>query len=141
MNKALLYTFAGMLLPFSLACQGNNRNPEILSFNGVEPDTLFGIDLFQRPFFFKPGTSVSIEVEAEDPDGDPIQIWFSHQPPGLVFDPDENTGVWEVPEDYDEESIIFNLIVSDDFDPQGVASIFVPFWNTNGSFFLEDQGR
>jgi hypothetical protein len=133
MNNTLLYTFLGMSLPLSQACQGNNRNPEILSFNGVEPDTLLGIDHFSRPFNFSPGSTVFLKVEAQDPDGDPLQVWFSLQPPGLVFDPDETSGVWEVPEEY----IGLNLIVSDDFDPQGVASIFVPFWNTNTSFSPE----
>ena len=141
MTNTALCTFLGIGLPIFLGCQGNNRNPEILSFNGVEPDTLLGIDLFTTPFNFRPGTTVSLTVEAQDPDGDPIQIWFSLQPPGLAFDPDEAAGVWEVPEDFSEDYIGLNLIVSDDFDPQGVASIFVPFWNTNGSFFLEDQGR
>ena len=47
-----------------LGCNASNRNPELHSFNGIEPRTLFGFVFIDEIFFFEPGDRVSLEVDA-----------------------------------------------------------------------------
>jgi hypothetical protein len=124
-----------------IGCNASNVNPELVSFNGQEPRSILGILYFEDPFFFAAGEDVLLEVEASDPDGDPLQIWFAYQPPGLCFDPDGTEGVWEVPENYDEDMVSFDLVLADDSDPTGITSIELFFMNENPSDkFFEEWG-
>lgn len=115
-----------------LGCNASNRNPELHSFNGIEPRTLFGFVFIDEIFFFEPGETVELQVDASDPDGDELQIWFVYQPPGLCFDPDGTTGIWEVPEDFEEESVNMTLLIADDADPTGLVAFELGFINAKG---------
>ena len=110
-------------------CNGSNRNPELMSFNGVEPNQILGVSFFAEPFYFAPGDRIPLTVDASDPDRDPLQIWFAFQPRGLCFDPDGTEGVWEVPDDLEEESIYFSLVIADDADPMGLTSVEIFYIN------------
>ena len=122
-----------------VGCNASNRNPELHSFNGVEPRTLFGFTFLDEPFFFEPGETVELQIDASDPDGDDLQIWFVYQPPGLCFDPDGTEGVWEVPEDFKEESVGMTLLISDDSDPAGLVAFELWFESGRG-FWGEWEG-
>ena len=114
-------------------CNSSNQNPELVSFNGIEPKEFLGIPYFEEPFWFAVGEEVPLEVVAQDPDGDPLQIWFAFQPPGVCFDPDGNEGVWHVPEDYEEDFVSLSLVLADDSNPMGLTSIDIGFLNENPS--------
>ena len=124
-----------------LGCSASNENPELLTFNGQEPRSILGILYFEDPFFFAAGQEIPLEVEASDPDGDPVETWFAYQPPGLCFDPSGSEGVWEVPEDYEVDMVSFDLVLADDSDPRGITSVELFFMNENPSEeFWEEWG-
>ena len=131
-----------VVLLLMMGCNSRNRNPELLAFNDQEPGTFLGIVYFEDPFWFSPGESIELIVDAEDPDRDPIQIWFAYQPPGLCFDPDGTRGVWHVPDDYDEPFTRFSLVLADDADPMGITAVEIDFWNIHSDEVSgEEWGR
>ena len=114
-------------------CNSSNRNPVLVSFNGVEPNEILGVSFFAEPFYFSPGDHIPLVVDASDPDRDPIQIWFAFQPRCLCFDPDGSEGVWDVPDEWEEESVSFSLVIADDADPMGLTSVELFYINLESS--------
>jgi hypothetical protein len=82
-----------------LACNPfENNAPKLQSVNGEEYHLFFGF-ADDSVFLVEPGTDVEVVVDAKDPEGRDLRIWWPLAPAGWEFDPDETTGVWHVPED------------------------------------------
>ena len=108
-------------------CGVGNRNPEILAINDQEVSQSWGVYFLEESLLFTPGQIFRIWVEAEDPDGDDLQMWFAWQPPGLEFDPDGRKGSWSVPENFEQKLVLSSLVVSDLSEPQGISTVEIAF--------------
>jgi hypothetical protein len=123
-----------MILALLLAaCMTGNSAPRIEAFNGEEVRRdPFGSYWLQATVAFIPGEHVPFEVEAYDPEGDAIAIWWPRSPPGFSFEPDGSTGAWEVPEDFALEGWAFQVVVVDDA-PEPAGSV-LEVWFQNRDF-------
>jgi hypothetical protein len=114
-----------------LAC--TNRPPYVVSVNGSKYDRdVFGDIAGYSSFGVAPGEVVPIEIVYKDPDGDPVQVFFSDMPGMVTFDPSGTTGILEVFEgsladtgDWREPE--GRITVIDDHDPPGWSEVPFPY--------------
>lgn len=94
-----------MWLAALMACGGTplqNDPPILIRLNGEtirttptsggEPD-----GYAQLPVVLEPGGTLPLTVEVEDPEGDPVAVWFPLAPGTVAFDPLGREGTWHLP--------------------------------------------
>ncbi len=127
------------------ACQ-SNRPPKILRINDLVVDAkLAKKEGMRQPdppvLFFQPGVPLEIVVEAEDPEGLPLRMWWTTPPDDFTFDPDGDRTVWTPPADWPEDYYHSALIVQDTEDgDEAYAVKYVQFIIGNAEALVRDSG-
>lgn len=123
-----------MILLFAAACASlPNDPPKLLSFNGVSAADLRRGYYDETAFTYVPGQDFPLVIEARDPQGQDIRLWWPRQPPGWEFDPDATSGVWHVPADQGSWQDV-TLILEDTHptDPRR-AEWWFSLWDANAT--------
>lgn len=114
-----------------LACDpqiGINNPPRLVHFNGYSPRQFD--DAYDDPVNeIVPGERFEFSFEVSDPEGQDVRAWWPWAPAGVVLDPDERQGYWDVPEG--AFGTDFLLILEDTHRREPRASTWwLPLWWT-----------
>ncbi len=114
------------MIPLLLAlagCAETNSPPVFLAVNDLEVySTLTGTSLEGR-LNVAAGEVLDLRVEVEDPDLDPVMLWWPGAPQGFTWEDGTLYAAWLVPEDFWDEQWDQTVIAEDDLGAAAALTI------------------
>lgn len=113
-----------------------NNPPVLLSFNGYD-FTRRQQYLYPPPesLHFEQGETLELSAEIRDPEHQDVRIWWPWAPQGWEFDPDGTTGVWQVPEDYNDWPRAMMILEDTNRRNPRASSYWIPLWTDDTGYY------
>lgn len=117
-----------VLLPLlsALACEEVNQPPRFLEVNGEEVRYQLGEAFLDGRLNVLPGDTLEIRLTVEEPEGQPITVWWPAAPMGFSWSSESLFAAWEVPSDWWSAENTLSVIALDDADPPAGAVLSIP---------------